>query len=52
MHLWMFEPERCYPAELLRYIFVCLLKDENLLPQKFFEVDFPTVVARKIHNIK
>lgn len=28
------------------------LKDGNLLPQKFFEVDFPTVVARKIHNIK
>uniref|UniRef100_H2V295 Leucine carboxyl methyltransferase 1 n=1 Tax=Takifugu rubripes TaxID=31033 RepID=H2V295_TAKRU len=28
------------------------LKDENLLPKKFFEVDFPTVVARKIHNIK
>uniref|UniRef100_A0A7N8WSM3 Leucine carboxyl methyltransferase 1 n=1 Tax=Mastacembelus armatus TaxID=205130 RepID=A0A7N8WSM3_9TELE len=28
------------------------LKDENLLPRKFFEVDFPTVVARKIHNIK
>uniref|UniRef100_H3D5V0 Leucine carboxyl methyltransferase 1 n=1 Tax=Tetraodon nigroviridis TaxID=99883 RepID=H3D5V0_TETNG len=28
------------------------LKDENLLPQKIFEVDFPTVVARKIHNIK
>lgn len=28
------------------------LKDENLMPRKFFEVDFPTVVARKIHNIK
>lgn len=28
------------------------LKEENLLPQKFFEVDFPTVVARKIHYIK
>uniref|UniRef100_A0A672H5H9 Leucine carboxyl methyltransferase 1 n=1 Tax=Salarias fasciatus TaxID=181472 RepID=A0A672H5H9_SALFA len=28
------------------------LKDENLLPRKFFEVDFPTVVARKIHHIK
>ncbi|MED6233967.1 Leucine carboxyl methyltransferase 1, partial [Ataeniobius toweri] len=28
------------------------LKDENLLPRKFFEVDFPTVVARKIHSIK
>uniref|UniRef100_A0A3Q2PUW2 Leucine carboxyl methyltransferase 1 n=1 Tax=Fundulus heteroclitus TaxID=8078 RepID=A0A3Q2PUW2_FUNHE len=28
------------------------LKEENLLPRKFFEVDFPTVVARKIHYIK
>ncbi|XP_008313284.1 leucine carboxyl methyltransferase 1 [Cynoglossus semilaevis] len=28
------------------------LKDENLLPKKFFEVDFPAIVARKIHNIK
>ncbi|XP_056153411.1 LOW QUALITY PROTEIN: leucine carboxyl methyltransferase 1 [Lampris incognitus] len=28
------------------------LKDENRLPRKYFEVDFPTVVARKIHNIK
>lgn len=28
------------------------LKDENLLPKKFFEVDFPTIVARKIHCIK
>uniref|UniRef100_A0A8C6M384 Leucine carboxyl methyltransferase 1 n=1 Tax=Nothobranchius furzeri TaxID=105023 RepID=A0A8C6M384_NOTFU len=28
------------------------LKDENLLPQKLFEVDFPAVVAKKIHNIK
>ncbi|KAL6095306.1 lcmt1 [Pungitius sinensis] len=28
------------------------LKDKNLMPRKFFEVDFPTVVARKIHNIK
>lgn len=28
------------------------LKDENLLPKKYFEVDFPTIVARKIHNIK
>ncbi|XP_033840594.1 leucine carboxyl methyltransferase 1 [Periophthalmus magnuspinnatus] len=28
------------------------LKEENLLPRKYFEVDFPTVVARKIHNIK
>uniref|UniRef100_A0A8D3DL90 Leucine carboxyl methyltransferase 1 n=1 Tax=Scophthalmus maximus TaxID=52904 RepID=A0A8D3DL90_SCOMX len=27
------------------------LKDENLMPRKFFEVDFPTIVARKIHNI-
>ena len=31
---------------------VCVLQDENLLPRKFFEVDFPAVVARKIHNIK
>ncbi|CAG5910799.1 leucine carboxyl methyltransferase 1 isoform 1-T1 [Menidia menidia] len=28
------------------------LKDEKLMPRKFFEVDFPTVVARKIHYIK
>ncbi|XP_041830649.1 leucine carboxyl methyltransferase 1 [Melanotaenia boesemani] len=28
------------------------LKDENLMPRKFFEVDFPTIVARKIHYIK
>ncbi|XP_031411643.1 leucine carboxyl methyltransferase 1-like [Meleagris gallopavo] len=28
------------------------LKDENLLPRKYFEVDFPMIVARKIHNIK
>ncbi|KAG7258383.1 hypothetical protein CRUP_027355 [Coryphaenoides rupestris] len=28
------------------------LKDENLMPKKYFEVDFPTIVARKIHNIK
>ncbi|XP_043379945.1 leucine carboxyl methyltransferase 1 isoform X4 [Chelonia mydas] len=28
------------------------LKDENLLPKKYFEVDFPMIVARKIHNIK
>ncbi|XP_077357755.1 leucine carboxyl methyltransferase 1 isoform X1 [Festucalex cinctus] len=27
------------------------LKDEDLLPKKYFEVDFPTVVARKIHYI-
>uniref|UniRef100_A0A8C0FKN6 Leucine carboxyl methyltransferase 1 n=2 Tax=Strigidae TaxID=30459 RepID=A0A8C0FKN6_BUBBB len=27
-------------------------KDENLLPRKYFEVDFPMIVARKIHNIK
>lgn len=48
----MFKAARFYPEESLHYIFVSLLKDENLLPQKFFEVDFPTVVARKIHNIK
>ncbi|KAL0983949.1 hypothetical protein UPYG_G00135090 [Umbra pygmaea] len=28
------------------------LKDENLMPRKYFEVDFPMIVARKIHNIK
>ncbi|XP_006859867.1 PREDICTED: leucine carboxyl methyltransferase 1 isoform X2 [Chrysochloris asiatica] len=28
------------------------LKDENLLPSKYFEVDFPMIVSRKIHNIK
>ncbi|KAG7491823.1 hypothetical protein MATL_G00008340 [Megalops atlanticus] len=28
------------------------LKDEDLLPKKYFEVDFPMIVARKIHNIK
>ncbi|KAH1184232.1 hypothetical protein KIL84_014848 [Mauremys mutica] len=28
------------------------LKDENLLPKKYFEVDFPMIVARKIYNIK
>uniref|UniRef100_A0A8C1TD97 Leucine carboxyl methyltransferase 1 n=1 Tax=Cyprinus carpio TaxID=7962 RepID=A0A8C1TD97_CYPCA len=27
------------------------LKDENIMPKKFFEVDFPMIVARKIHNI-
>uniref|UniRef100_A0A670XX11 Leucine carboxyl methyltransferase 1 n=1 Tax=Pseudonaja textilis TaxID=8673 RepID=A0A670XX11_PSETE len=28
------------------------LKDENLLPLKYFEVDFPSIVSRKIHYIK
>ncbi|XP_072273680.1 leucine carboxyl methyltransferase 1 isoform X2 [Pyxicephalus adspersus] len=28
------------------------LKDENLLPKKYFEVDFPAIVSRKLHNIK
>ncbi|KAM5152323.1 leucine carboxyl methyltransferase 1 [Mantella aurantiaca] len=28
------------------------LKDENLLPKKYFEVDFPTIVSRKLYNIK
>ncbi|XP_030067415.1 leucine carboxyl methyltransferase 1 isoform X2 [Microcaecilia unicolor] len=28
------------------------LKDKNRLPRKYFEVDFPTIVARKIHSIK
>ncbi|KAM6155024.1 leucine carboxyl methyltransferase 1 [Rhynchocyon petersi] len=29
-----------------------MLKDENLLPSKYFEVDFPMIVTRKIHSIK
>ncbi|CAJ0915398.1 unnamed protein product [Ranitomeya imitator] len=28
------------------------LKDENILPTKYFEVDFPSIVARKLYNIK
>ncbi|XP_048350462.1 leucine carboxyl methyltransferase 1 isoform X2 [Sphaerodactylus townsendi] len=28
------------------------LKDENLLPKKYFEVDFPSIATRKIHHIK
>ncbi|KAM8960387.1 leucine carboxyl methyltransferase 1 [Pelodytes ibericus] len=28
------------------------LKDESLLPTKYFEVDFPSIVARKLYNIK
>ncbi|XP_062859884.1 leucine carboxyl methyltransferase 1 [Trichomycterus rosablanca] len=28
------------------------LKAENMLPKKLFEVDFPTIVARKIHHIR
>ncbi|XP_051530303.1 leucine carboxyl methyltransferase 1 isoform X2 [Myxocyprinus asiaticus] len=28
------------------------LKEENIMPKKFFEVDFPMIVARKIHHIK
>ncbi|XP_007526690.1 leucine carboxyl methyltransferase 1 [Erinaceus europaeus] len=28
------------------------LKDEDLLPSKYFEVDFPMIVARKLHSIK
>lgn len=28
------------------------LKDEGLLPNKYFEVDFPMIVARKLHSIK
>ncbi|XP_053551153.1 leucine carboxyl methyltransferase 1 [Bombina bombina] len=28
------------------------LKDENLMPKKYFEVDFPEIVARKIHILK
>ncbi|XP_062820763.1 leucine carboxyl methyltransferase 1 isoform X2 [Anolis carolinensis] len=28
------------------------LKDEDLLPGKYFEIDFPTIATRKIHTIK
>uniref|UniRef100_M3YJ44 Leucine carboxyl methyltransferase 1 n=1 Tax=Mustela putorius furo TaxID=9669 RepID=M3YJ44_MUSPF len=28
------------------------LKDEDLLPRKYFEVDFPVIVTRKLHSIK
>lgn len=28
------------------------LKDQGLLPRKYFEVDFPTIVTRKLHCIK
>nr|XP_037845659.1 leucine carboxyl methyltransferase 1 isoform X2 [Chlorocebus sabaeus] len=28
------------------------LKDEDLLPSKYFEVDFPMIVTRKLHSIK
>ncbi|KAG8557509.1 hypothetical protein GDO81_016646, partial [Engystomops pustulosus] len=28
------------------------LKDENILPKKYFEVDFPSIVSRKLYNIK
>ncbi|XP_075035446.1 leucine carboxyl methyltransferase 1 [Mixophyes fleayi] len=28
------------------------LKDENILPKKYFDVDFPAIVARKLYNIK
>lgn len=28
------------------------LKDEGLLPNKYFEVDFPMIVTRKLHTIK
>ncbi|XP_041061596.1 leucine carboxyl methyltransferase 1 [Carcharodon carcharias] len=28
------------------------LKDQNLLPKKYFEIDFPMIVLRKIHLIK
>ncbi|XP_037363297.1 leucine carboxyl methyltransferase 1 [Talpa occidentalis] len=28
------------------------LKDEDLLPTKYFEVDFPMIVTRKLHSIK
>eukprot|EP00064_Thunnus_orientalis_P019088 superscaffoldBa00004624_g19198 len=38
--------------EINRGYYARVQGDENLMPRKFFEVDFPTVVARKIHNIK
>ncbi|XP_047636222.1 leucine carboxyl methyltransferase 1 isoform X3 [Phacochoerus africanus] len=28
------------------------LKDEDLLPSKYFEIDFPMIVTRKLHSIK
>ncbi|XP_039090379.1 leucine carboxyl methyltransferase 1 isoform X3 [Hyaena hyaena] len=28
------------------------LKDEDLLPSKYFEVDFPMIITRKLHSIK
>ncbi|XP_072124427.1 leucine carboxyl methyltransferase 1 isoform X2 [Mobula birostris] len=28
------------------------LKDQNILPKKYFEIDFPMIVMRKIHLIK
>ena len=42
----------CVCVRVCVCVCVCVLQDENLLPRKFFEVDFPAVVARKIHNIK
>ncbi|XP_036983319.2 leucine carboxyl methyltransferase 1 isoform X2 [Artibeus jamaicensis] len=29
-----------------------ILKDQDLLPSKYFEVDFPVIVTRKLHSIK
>ncbi|KAK1344486.1 hypothetical protein QTO34_013183 [Cnephaeus nilssonii] len=29
-----------------------ILKDQDLLPSKYFEVDFPLIVTRKVHSIK
>lgn len=29
-----------------------LSQDEDLLPSKYFEVDFPMIVTRKLHSIK
>ncbi|KAF4027230.1 hypothetical protein G4228_019487 [Cervus hanglu yarkandensis] len=29
-----------------------MLKDEDLLPRKYFEIDFPMIVTRKLHSIK
>ncbi|XP_036165700.1 leucine carboxyl methyltransferase 1 isoform X2 [Myotis myotis] len=29
-----------------------ILKDQDLLPDKYFEVDFPLIVTRKVHSIR
>ncbi|XP_008566688.1 PREDICTED: leucine carboxyl methyltransferase 1 [Galeopterus variegatus] len=33
-------------------LIVCFSQDEDLLPSKYFEIDFPMIVTRKLHNIK